>query len=368
MIAHICNNFVVSKVHYNLISKLEESFEQIVLVPYRDSKQYGIYDEGVLAGKISYLKFSNVVLKYFPLVKVFFITYLCFKELEGRKPKYLLAHTMWSDGVCAYLLSKIFGVKYTLVVRNTDINVFLPRLPHYRILMSRVLAHADSVIFVSHAHRRRFRQQYPNTYAHICRSVVIPNAISDFWLENKLINVVEKRNQVCFVGKFDQNKNIDGIYRASKLLIDDGEKFELKLLGGTHKQFLRLTGLEFIPGWVEIIPRTTDKKVIRKLYLDSKIFFMPSHAETFGLVYLEALSQGCSILATTGEGVDGYLEAKSVRFNKAIDYKGMKDDLYHFLNNYDCAYNIRIANYYLSKLSWGEVAKKYLEAMVGLHK
>ena len=39
------------------------------------------------------------------------------------------------------------------------------------------------------------------------------------------------------------------------------------------------------------------------------MFAMPSIHETFGLVYIEALSQGLPVLYTKGQGVDGSLES-----------------------------------------------------------
>src|SRR5699024_9974529 len=47
-------------------------------------------------------------------------------------------------------------------------------------------------------------------------------------------------------------------------------------------------------------------------YASHDIFAMTSYNETFGLVYIEALSQGVPILLTKGEGVDGYFEKEDV--------------------------------------------------------
>ena len=40
----------------------------------------------------------------------------------------------------------------------------------------------------------------------------------------------------------------------------------------------------------------------------SDVFVLPSVNETFGMVYLEAMSQGCIPIGTSGEGIDGIIE------------------------------------------------------------
>ena len=54
--------------------------------------------------------------------------------------------------------------------------------------------------------------------------------------------------------------------------------------------------------------RIFDKDILQKLYKDNSLFAMPSIHETFGLVYVEALSQGLSVLYTKNEGIDGLFE------------------------------------------------------------
>ena len=41
---------------------------------------------------------------------------------------------------------------------------------------------------------------------------------------------------------------------------------------------------------------------------------MPSFPETFGLVYVEAMSQGLPIIYTKGQGIDGYFEDGKVGY------------------------------------------------------
>ena len=51
-----------------------------------------------------------------------------------------------------------------------------------------------------------------------------------------------------------------------------------------------------------------NKSELLGIYRSSSIFIMPSTGETFGLVYIEALSQSLPVIYTKGDGVYGFLE------------------------------------------------------------
>ena len=89
---------------------------------------------------------------------------------------------------------------------------------------------------------------------------------------------------------------------------------------------------------------------------------MPSAPESFGLVYVEALSQGLPIIYTKGEGFDGYYEEGEVgwavdprnpaeianRVEKILcDYEGFADRIEHLNLEHD--------------FSWPLVARKYMK-------
>lgn len=58
-----------------------------------------------------------------------------------------------------------------------------------------------------------------------------------------------------------------------------------------------------------------DHHRIADYYQKASAFVMPSHEETFGLVYIEALMNGTPILYSRGTGVDGYFENVGVAVN-----------------------------------------------------
>ena len=85
----------------------------------------------------------------------------------------------------------------------------------------------------------------------------------------------------------------------------------------------------FFHGW------QNGKEKIRAFYDQADIFIMPSLRETFGTVYIEALSQGLPVLYTKGQGIDGYFEEGSVGYGcDPVDVSDAVDKVIRIANSY----------------------------------
>ena len=89
---------------------------------------------------------------------------------------------------------------------------------------------------------------------------------------------------------------------------------------------------------------------------------MPSTSETFGLVYVEALSQGLPIIYAKGQGFDGYYSNIGIGFGvNARDYNDIANKIEQIIDNYD-----QISSN-ISKLDleddfdWENIAARYFE-------
>jgi glycosyltransferase involved in cell wall biosynthesis len=58
--------------------------------------------------------------------------------------------------------------------------------------------------------------------------------------------------------------------------------------------------------------RVEDRAALRDVYRDHDVFVMPSFTESFGVAYVEALSQGLPIVHARGQGVDGLFPPDTV--------------------------------------------------------
>ncbi len=148
------------------------------------------------------------------------------------------------------------------------------------------------------------------------------------------------------------------IYVAKKLK-KLGYNIHFSIIGSLGKGGYKITQLaRKNKDIIKIFPRTEDKENLLDMYRKSDIFIMPSFFKTFGLVYLEAMSQGLPLIYSKGQGIDGYFKDGKVGYSvnpRSIDDIVEKIEI--IITNYD-----KISeNCYNSveKFSWGKVGKMY---------
>lgn len=117
------------------------------------------------------------------------------------------AYTLFTDGNCARLISKKYGIPYVVAVRNTDVNSFFRLMPQLRNRGVQIMRDASAVFFLSEAYRKQVFEKYiPKDYwSEIERKTyVVPNGINTFWFNNeptakKIIN--KKSINLIYVGR-----------------------------------------------------------------------------------------------------------------------------------------------------------------------
>lgn len=370
-IFHIANNFISSKVHRNLIIYLsrKQRVKQQAFVPVRKKEEVGVNsDFSNNECEIKYAYCLRPFLRFFPLIKVLWVTVVCIYRIGRRKlndADVIVAHTLWSDGMVAFFIHLIHNTNYLLVVRNTDINIFLPMLPHYRFMMKWSMRRAKAVIFISYAHKQRFCRLYPSLFKAAAAIHVIPNGLDDFWINNVPLqkNRIENNSKnIIFVGRFDKNKNLPAIIHAVEYSRSVDPQFVLTLVGGTVDELKKLCNIKALPSWVNVIEHIEEKECLITLYRQSMVFIMPSFHETFGLVYIEALSQGCCFIYTKDEGVDGYFNNED--FAVAVDPENIQqisDAILLLARQFPHGVSHQGVIKSLTQFSWTSVAATYLQ-------
>ncbi len=115
--------------------------------------------------------------------------------------------------------------------------------------------------------------------------------------------------KLIFAGKINKQKRIDSILYALSQ-IKDSFDFSLTIVGdGPELEILYNLSVEL--GLSDKILFVGKKKrdEVSKYMSMSDVFIMISKGETFGLVYLEAMGQGCLTIGSKGEGIDGVISS-----------------------------------------------------------
>jgi len=283
------------------------------------------------------------------------------QKLEINKFDVIHSHTLFSGGYLAYQLNKKYNIPYIVSIRNTDLNTFFKYMIHLRSTGVNILLNAARVVFLSPVYRERLINNYvpENLKEEILnKSVVIPNGIDDFWLNNKYYRETSpegKKIKLIFVGSITQNKGIDVSVKACELLIEEGYDIELTMIGKVERKAYKkmIKSSKFIRQ-IDYSP----KEVIIEHMRKADIFIMPSKHETFGLVYAEAMSQGLPVIYTEGEGFDGQFPEGEVGYHvRSNDPNDAVLKIKCILNNYEmiskkCTEKIDLYD-------WSRIAQNY---------
>lgn len=323
---HINSYFIDNHLYAQLYSVLNATVEQRVYIPIKLDRE----PENRVSLSQTELVFDKRIVpihkfSYFKKIKTLF------KAIESKNLAkdidFVHAHNLFTDGALAYKLKKKYGLSYIVAVRTTDIGLQYRLMWHRRPFIHRVLKNADQVVFISKTYRDKLFAMMPNSMvsqiAHKVR--VVPNGIDDMWLKNKqrpCAMPLKDKVHLLFVGQIISRKNLLLLIEAVTLLNEGmGEKYTLTVIGPEsktepdyYKTFLDL--IKPLP-WVDYKGKVKPGEDLMLAYRSCDIFVMPSKHELFGLVYIEALSQGKPVLYAKGEGIDGFL--KDYHAGKAVD-------------------------------------------------
>ena len=125
--------------------------------------------------------------------------------------------------------------------------------------------------------------------------------------ENGVYEKINKPNSVLtivYAGNLIPLKNVDILIEAIKS-IDSHNHIQLRIIGdGPEEDKLkRLSGDD---DRIKFYGRLSREETINQMR-EADLFAMVSSPETFGLVYIEAMGQGCITLGSSGEGIDGVI-------------------------------------------------------------
>lgn len=315
-ILHIVNGFSNSKVHSNLFRELDKlGVNQVVFNPMRINRKdtIGINAFNALHTVFVYADVVKPIHHYLFHIKRLRVYNALLKKINVSEINLVHAATLMSDGSVAYQLSCDFHIPYVVSVRNTDINGFLDKMPHTWGDAKKILLKAERIFFISQGLKEKFENHRvikPFVNRIKDKFVLMPNGIDDYFISN--IETIQRvGNKVIYVGNFSKNKNVLRLGRAVlKLQKERGfEDITLTIVGGGNNEDDSVE--KMIASHPDIFcyaGKIYDKEKLCALLREHHVFAMPSINETFGLVYLEALSQNLPVLFTKGQGIDGLFD------------------------------------------------------------
>lgn len=317
-VLHVCGDFAKQQIYTQLVAHLaRQGVAQVVYAPVRTAEE-AAWSAPELAGVPCHVRhILSLRDRFLFRAKVRRVVHDIPGQVDMATVRLVHAHFLYSDGAVALELKRQFGVPFIVAVRNTDVNAFMRYRPDLARTRDRILAEAEKVVFLSHAYESFLAQRMGRGLRQRveAKSTIVPNGIREDWLADvpPLAGRDPLSLRLLYVGDFSSNKNIPALLDAVGLLAESRD-VRLTLVGGGGggaEQVARLLRSGRFP-FAENAGRVDDPRELRGIYRDHDVFVMVSHFETFGVVYIEALSQGLPIVHSRGQGVDGYFEPATV--------------------------------------------------------
>jgi glycosyltransferase involved in cell wall biosynthesis len=363
-ILQICNGYLGTKLYDKLFISLEmQQIENNIYVPIKKgmcidviipknaivSKCFNSFDRAIF--HLKQKKVLEDALRYYDL-----------KQFD-----ILHAHSLFSNGYIAYKLHQKYCIPYIVAVRNTDVNIFFKKMIHLRGLGIKIMKDAERIIFLSPEYKQSFILQYIPRYLSadiLAKSVILPNGINDYFLSNKFqyrSMLDNKSLEIIYVGRINSNKNIETTIKACQILIKKGISVTYTIVGEImDKKFnYIIKQYDFIK-----YKLPCDKKQVVEYMRNADIFVMPSIAETFGLVYAEAMSQGLPIIYSRGQGFDKQFEEGQVGYSvDCYNEREIAKKIISIVDRYDIISNscVKLCDKFDWKLISDQYAKIYKE-------
>lgn len=278
------------------------------------------------------------------------ILYKIYKFIKKHDINIIHCHNSFSLKF-AYLLKRILRVKVILTVHDT--NAYYQELNKYPI---------DKYIAISHSVYKVINKCVSKE-----KIELIYNGVDLKKFSNSHNNVNRNRslfNIACVARIMPEKKGQDILIKALAILKNQykQENFKCFFAGASTNQesmnelneLIRNFNLE---SHIEFLGNVTE---IERLYTNTDIFVLPSRYEGFGLVVVEALAAGCSVVVSK---LDGPLEIVKeneeygLYFEKE-DYEGLAEKLFRLISDID----------YLNQYRNNKTTIEYLEREYSLEK
>jgi teichuronic acid biosynthesis glycosyltransferase TuaC len=175
-------------------------------------------------------------------------------------------------------------------------------------------------------------------------------------------------DQILYVGRIHSIKGVDVLLRAMRVLVERRPSTRLTLVGGgfiyrgyqRQEEALRRLASELrLDGHIEFVGGRPPKEVAAWMQR-SAVLVLPSRAEAFGAVLVEALACGTPVVATRCGGPEDVVADRVGRLVPSDDEEALAGAIEDVLANRDRYDPGQLRAYALEGFSWDTIARRTL--------
>lgn len=234
----------------------------------------------------------------------------------------------------------------------------------------RVLADADAIICVNPTEAAELQKAYPYK-----KVFSVPNGVNSELFKQgdsqhfkKEYNLLGRR-YILSVGRIDPQKNQKLLVRAFSTIKDENKDLDLVIIGAItneayHKELKDQIERLGLSTRVQLINSIKPQSpLLYSAYKGADLFVLPSLAEPFGIVLLEAWAAGVPVIASKVGGIPSFVNHDS---NGLLFESGSENELVNHLTTLlqesDKVERLtKQSQIDLQKYSWNDVAAQYLD-------
>ncbi|MBN1493520.1 MAG: glycosyltransferase family 4 protein [Candidatus Omnitrophica bacterium] len=296
---------------------------------------------------------------------VFFAFFVFIRLIASNK--YDVIHYFFSfpTGLLALWPGLHRRVPYVVSLRGSDVPLYdvhnkMLQFMHCLLLpiTRMVWRRADTVVALSKSLRETAHKTAPSQAMD-----VIPNGINTEHFAPRPSGGRDTSSlQLISVARLIERKGIQHILRALSVLNDPNIRLTIAGLGNYEAELRRLCSK------LGLIDRVTfygycERKYLPALYNSADIFVLPSLAESFGIVFAEAMSCGLPIIGAREGGIPDLVDEQNGILVEPGDHQALAQAIRILKNDPErrCAMGIASRNKIREHYSWRMIARKYEE-------
>ena len=274
---------------------------------------------------------------------------------EQGRPDFIHAHFALNQGWYVYKNKLKTNIPYVISEHASRLLSGNVKKDEKRVLKK---IYSDSIvnISVSSSFKEKLEGEYGAEFA------VVDNIVDTSSFQ--FIKDKNKNDVFNFVstGNLIKRKGFDVLIKAFSLLYKDNKNVRLTIIGGGEEKenlssLIKSLGLEEI---VCLIGEKT-RNEINNYFQNSDAFILTSKAETFGVVYIEAMFTGLPVIATKCGGPESFIDRKCGLFANVDDVDDIASAMKDIIKNASSYNREEIHNYVLNRFSPEVIANKIID-------
>ncbi|TFG12833.1 MAG: glycosyltransferase family 1 protein [Promethearchaeota archaeon] len=280
-------------------------------------------------------------------------------NLLRTKPDVLLCFSFTDMSIHAILYSFLFKKRVITRTEGSDIHFF--KSPFETFQKRFILRYSTRIICISKYHARIL--SFLNIKMQN-KPLVLGNG-SRFKV-TQFSKKEDKVFEILFVGRLNQNKNVDTLVESIHLLFKKynitSSDVKLKICGdGPLFTNLRNKVKQLnLQDSIQLLGNIKDYNTLFSLYKNADVFVLPSYYEGSPLVLFEALSFGCALICSRIPSLTNDLvERVNALFFNPYSKEDLADKVYNLISSRDLLNRIQKNNYEMSqKFTWNSIVNQ----------